>query len=104
MTRMCCAGAVGAIGCDADRVGRFQQRVRVENELRISLRVKYCPGQQSHAARGSRQRMHDHFTGMNDAVHSDGEKFRVGLNDCREPRARIGAGGKRIAASFRRAG
>ena len=85
-------------------MGGFEQRVRVEHELRISLRVEYCAGEHGHAARGSRQRMHDHFACVDHAVHSDREEFRVGLNDRRQTRARIGAGRMRRAASCRRAG
>ncbi len=93
-----------AIALRGDRIGGFEQRFGVEHELRISLRIEYGAGERSHAARGSGQRMHDHFTGMDHAVHSDREEFRVGLNDCGQARARIGAGLMRAAASCRRAG
>ena len=53
MTRMCGAGAAAAIGCDADRVSRFEQRVRVENELWISLSVEHRAGE--HELRGPQQ-------------------------------------------------
>jgi hypothetical protein len=58
---------------------------------RISLRVEYGAGERSEAAGGCGQRMHDHFTGVDHAVHSECEQFRVGLNDCGQARPGIGA-------------
>ena len=95
MTRTCGVGLGSGVALRGDRVGRFEQRFGVEHELRVSLRVEYCPGERSHAARGGGQWMHDHFTGMDHAVHSDREEFRVGLNDGGQARARIDAGLKR---------
>ena len=76
-------------------MGRFEQRFRIEHELRISLRVEYCAREHRYAARRSWQRMHDHLAGVDHPVHPNREQLRTGLNNCRQMRTRIGAGRKR---------
>ena len=63
---------------------RFEQRRRVEHELRISLSVEDGARQRRYTAGGRGQRMYDHFLGVDDAIDPDCEEVRASLNDRRQ--------------------
>ena len=62
-------------------MGRFEQRFRVEHQLRISLCIENRAGQRSYAAGGGRQRMDDHFIGADHKVHAQREQVGVGSHN-----------------------